>query len=217
MSKKKTISADFSVNDKMVDEFARLTGDYNSMHVDPEVARKSKYRRTVVHGMIPYSFLQILQLEYPEQHLLFENFSTRFRSPVFVGDDIHLDISHEFRDGVGTFEAKWLAKNSDTVLITSNGGFRLTENGENSEVGSGGGSDTFIIGRVDENQFFISDLSDQRESFKITIDSAAKQMYCDSVLNVGLAGQFKLDQLCNNLASILTLSSCQSRFHHHYQ
>lgn len=191
----------------MVNEFAKLTGDHNSMHVNPEVARKSKYRRTVVHGMIPYSFLQVLQLEYLEQHVLFESFSTRFRKPVFIGDEIHLDISYESQDGGGTFEATWGAKNSDEILIKSSGRFRLQDNKQSNGGQSATNNDTYIIDSIDENQYLITELSDQSESFKISINSAVNQRYCDYILKSGMGGQQKSYQLCNNLTSILMLST----------
>ena len=36
--------------------FARITGDLNPLHVDPEVARRTVFRGTVAHGMYVLSF-----------------------------------------------------------------------------------------------------------------------------------------------------------------
>ena len=63
------IQFDFHVTAHMVESFARLTGDYNSMHVNPEIARKSRYRQPVVHGMIPFSFIQLLVGQFSGQCL----------------------------------------------------------------------------------------------------------------------------------------------------
>ena len=37
----------------------RLTGDRNALHVDEEIARKFRYRKPVVHGMLPFSFHRV--------------------------------------------------------------------------------------------------------------------------------------------------------------
>jgi acyl dehydratase len=47
----------FSVSQTMVDAFVLLSGDRNSEHVDAEFARRFRYRRPVVHGMLPFAHL----------------------------------------------------------------------------------------------------------------------------------------------------------------
>ncbi len=39
------------------DDFARLSGDDNPIHVDPDYAAKTPFRSTVAHGMLLYSVL----------------------------------------------------------------------------------------------------------------------------------------------------------------
>lgn len=53
-----TISeVEFTVSGEMVAEFAELTGDFSSLHMDGQFARKSIFRSNVVHGMLPVCFL----------------------------------------------------------------------------------------------------------------------------------------------------------------
>jgi len=40
------------VTDEMVDMFARLTGDYNPIHLDEQFARKTIHRRRIAHGAL---------------------------------------------------------------------------------------------------------------------------------------------------------------------
>ena len=39
------------------DEFARLSGDDNPIHVDPDYSSTTRFGRTVAHGMLPFSVL----------------------------------------------------------------------------------------------------------------------------------------------------------------
>ncbi|MDX2505066.1 MAG: SDR family oxidoreductase [Gammaproteobacteria bacterium] len=207
MCDRKTILVNFRVTADMVDAFARLTGDCNSMHVNPEVARKSKFRRTVVHGMIPYSYLQVLQSEYPEQLVVFNRFSTRFRRPVFIGDEINLEINYESDEKDGIFEAVWRAKGSTEALIKSSGKFQLDEAPENNTAVTVANSDSFLVDSIEENQYLIADLSEQKEAFNFQISGTAKKAYFEQILDSGLTGPLNVSRMCNNLASILMLST----------
>ncbi len=85
-------SVDFRVSPEFVRRFAALTGDWSRLHVDEAFARRSAFRRPVVHGMLPVSFLPLLppfQLE-GFRCALFA-LSSRFTSPIFA--DVPLTIS----------------------------------------------------------------------------------------------------------------------------
>lgn len=48
------------------DRFARLTGDNNPIHVDPQFSARTRFGRTVAHGMLLYSTIcQGLSTQYP--------------------------------------------------------------------------------------------------------------------------------------------------------
>jgi Acyl dehydratase len=40
------------VTEDDVDTFARVTGDYNPMHVDEEFAEKTQFHKRIAHGML---------------------------------------------------------------------------------------------------------------------------------------------------------------------
>lgn len=77
------------------DRFARLSGDDNPIHCDPDFAAKSHFGGTVAHGMLLYSCLckalteqigpGVVQLE---QTLMFPN-------PTYVGDRLRVDLQVE--------------------------------------------------------------------------------------------------------------------------
>jgi 3-oxoacyl-[acyl-carrier protein] reductase len=85
-------SVQFHVSPELVTRFAALTGDWNRLHVDEAFARRSSYRRPVVHGMLPVSFLPLLpQCQLEGFHCVLVGLSSRFTSPVYI--DVPLKIS----------------------------------------------------------------------------------------------------------------------------
>ncbi len=65
--------------------FARLSGDDNPIHVDPEFSARTKFGRTVAHGMLLYGTIcGLLSQHFPgavqvEQNLMFP-------APTFTGE-----------------------------------------------------------------------------------------------------------------------------------
>jgi 3-oxoacyl-[acyl-carrier protein] reductase len=72
-----------------VDRFAALTGDYNALHVDPAFARRTLFRRPVVHGMLSASFIStMIGTLLPGSGALWTSQTLDFVSPAFVGDTL---------------------------------------------------------------------------------------------------------------------------------
>jgi len=70
-------------------DFARLTGDFNPLHVDPDFAKKTSFRQNVVHGCLVGSlFSALVGMHCPGEHALYLSQTLNFRSPVFYGDTI---------------------------------------------------------------------------------------------------------------------------------
>lgn len=91
------------------DAFARLSGDDNPIHVDPAFAARTRFGRTVAHGMLIYAklwaMIRRLRPDAAEagQTLMFPH-------PCFVGDDMRLCVTvtganrfevHAIRDSDG--------------------------------------------------------------------------------------------------------------------
>lgn len=84
------------------DRFAALSGDDNPIHVDPEFAARTRFGRTVSHGMLLYgSLCAALNAEFgpgvaqAEQDLMFV-------SPTYVGEEvrIRLEVQAQRPDGL---------------------------------------------------------------------------------------------------------------------
>ncbi|HRY07181.1 MAG TPA: MaoC family dehydratase, partial [Hyphomicrobiaceae bacterium] len=69
--------------------FARLSGDYNALHVDDEFAARTEFGSRVVHGFLHASLLSTLVgMKIPGPGALYLSQSIDFSAPVFIGDTV---------------------------------------------------------------------------------------------------------------------------------
>jgi 3-oxoacyl-[acyl-carrier protein] reductase len=81
-----------------VDAFARLTGDFNPLHVDDAFSRKTLFRRPVVHGMLSAAFIStMIGTVLPGRGALWTSQTLDFLAPAFVGDSITVIATVEKR------------------------------------------------------------------------------------------------------------------------
>ena len=69
------------------DLFARISGDDNPIHVDPDFSERTRFGRTVAHGMLLYSWAwALLRSHFPDRH--FAHAQLMFPHPCFAGEEI---------------------------------------------------------------------------------------------------------------------------------
>lgn len=89
---------DFAVRRLLVDadvmsRFARLVGDENPIHSDPEAARSAGFKAPIAYGMVAGAmFSEILGNRLPGPGAVYASQSFRFVAPVYVGDEIELKV-----------------------------------------------------------------------------------------------------------------------------
>ncbi len=75
------------------DRFARLTGDDNPIHVDPEFAAKTRFGKTLCHGMLLFSTLNsAIRREFARFEPEIEGIELVFPGPTYVGDEMKIDL-----------------------------------------------------------------------------------------------------------------------------
>ena len=78
-----------NITESMVDDFAKLTGDFSPIHMDEDYASTTTFQKRVVDGMLLASFLsKIVGMYLPGKHALYFSQSLDFRYPCFFGDII---------------------------------------------------------------------------------------------------------------------------------
>lgn len=79
--------------------FARLSGDYNALHLDEEFAGRTEFAQRVVHGFLHASLLSTLVgMKLPGPGALYLSQSIDFTRPVFIGDTVEARATVEKLD-----------------------------------------------------------------------------------------------------------------------
>ncbi|MFO0728968.1 MAG: MaoC/PaaZ C-terminal domain-containing protein [Myxococcota bacterium] len=75
------------------DRFARLSGDDNPIHVDPEFAKRTRFGRTLCHGMLLFSTIDgAIRRGLAELEPVVEGIELMFPGPTYVGDTMKIQV-----------------------------------------------------------------------------------------------------------------------------
>ncbi len=91
----------FSFCQKNLETFSRGTGDNNPLHLDPEYAAATPFKRPIIHGMLGASiFTKVLGTEFPGYGSVYVGQTLEFLRPMFVDTDYEVrftlrDINRE--------------------------------------------------------------------------------------------------------------------------
>lgn len=94
----KVISNGRTVTETDVVNFAGLSGDYNSLHVDAEYAKKSIIGERLAHGLLGLAFATGLftRTEFNARMspalLAFKELTWKFKRPIRIGDTVHVVV-----------------------------------------------------------------------------------------------------------------------------
>ena len=78
-----------TMNLTMVNSFASISEDFNPLHLDPEYAAKSRYKKQIIHGMMACSlFSGLFGTQLPGEGCVYKSQNIRFKRAIFVGDTV---------------------------------------------------------------------------------------------------------------------------------
>ena len=89
-----TSKSTLTVDSSIIEGFAELSGDKNPIHLDPAAAKSYGYPRQVAHGVLLTSlFSKMIGMDMPGPGALLLNHSAEWLSPVYVGDQVAMQLS----------------------------------------------------------------------------------------------------------------------------
>lgn len=107
------------VTDKMVRQFAEMSGDFNPIHLDDEYASQTRFKKRIAHGMILGALVSRFLNEKIGSGGIYLAQTLKFTNPVFIDDDITFELEvtklHKTR-GLGTVETIAKKNNGEIVL-----------------------------------------------------------------------------------------------------
>lgn len=100
-------------------QFARLTGDFNPVHLDSDFAKQTPFKERIAHGILSGSIISTVigtRLPGPNTIYLSQNF--KFLAPVKIGDTIKADVTvMEKRDDKKIIKLKTQVMNQHMELV----------------------------------------------------------------------------------------------------
>ncbi len=98
------------ITENMIQTFAKLSGDFNPLHMDDNYANNSKFKKRISHGMLLISFVsRLIGMHLPGKNALILSNSSKFISPAHIGDEITVK---------GTIKSKSISTKIITVLFS---------------------------------------------------------------------------------------------------
>ena len=77
------------ITSSMIDDYAKISGDYNPLHVDENYAKTTKFKKRVCHGMLLAAFFsQLVGMYLPGKNSLYFSQTLNFKTPCFINDKI---------------------------------------------------------------------------------------------------------------------------------
>jgi acyl dehydratase len=74
--------------------FAQLTGDDNPLHLDPDYAATTAFKRPIIHGMLSASvFTKIIGTRFPGYGSIYMGQTFQFMRPMFVDTDYRVKFT----------------------------------------------------------------------------------------------------------------------------
>ncbi|MFN3454898.1 MAG: MaoC family dehydratase [Pseudobdellovibrio sp.] len=125
-----TASIKVVITDKMVRQFAELSGDYNPIHLDDDYAATTIFKKRIAHGMIVGAIISRCLIETIGNGGIYRGQTLKFYNPIFIDEEITFELTvvkiHKTR-GLGVVETVAKKANGDLVakgeatIVTASG------------------------------------------------------------------------------------------------
>lgn len=104
--------------DKAQAKLYRLSGDYNPLHIDPEVAHAAGFQEPILHGLCTFGVAgrAVLALLCDNEPSRLRRIAVRFASPVYPGETIRTEVWQE-DSGRAAFRA--IVEERDLVVLNN--------------------------------------------------------------------------------------------------
>lgn len=108
-----------TVTDKMVHQFAEMSGDFNPIHFDEEYAKTTRFGRRIAHGMIVGALISRTLNEKIGAGGIYLGQNLKFVNPVYIDDTITIEVTItgiRKEKGIATVDTIAKKQNGDIVV-----------------------------------------------------------------------------------------------------
>ena len=111
------------VSQEQIEQYAKASGDFNPVHLDPEFAASTSFGGRIAHGMLILAFLsEMMALSFEDRWLESGRLKVRFRAPVFPGDKVTtygnlVDVQEQRGATYARYNIACRNQNSEDVIV----------------------------------------------------------------------------------------------------
>ena len=112
------VSKSIKITLELVTDFAKVSRDFNTIHLDEEYAKNSTFGKPIAHGMLLSSFFSsLIAQEYPGPGSIYLNQELSFLRPCFIGETINVRVKLIKQEGAKYFLKTQIFNSRDEVII----------------------------------------------------------------------------------------------------
>ncbi|MFV0389538.1 MAG: MaoC family dehydratase [Pyrinomonadaceae bacterium] len=115
-----TFTRSTKITDEVVKGFAKISGDYNPLHLDEDFAKATQFGKRIAHGMISGALISaVLGDEMKDLNVIYLSQTMKFLKPVFIDDTVTVTATvTEVRDDkpIATVETICTNQAGNTVV-----------------------------------------------------------------------------------------------------
>ncbi len=107
------------VTDKMVRQFAEMSGDFNPIHLDDDFAKSTRFGRRIAHGMILGALISRALNEQLGSGGVYLAQNLKFVNPVFIDDTVIIELTVTAvrkEKGIASIDTIAKKKSGETVV-----------------------------------------------------------------------------------------------------
>jgi 3-hydroxybutyryl-CoA dehydratase len=125
-----TASLSKTITDDEIRGFAELMGDYNSVHLDDEYSRKTRFGRRVAHGMLSASLIStVIGTKLPGSGTIYLSQTFKFVAPVYPEDTVTARVTiTNIREDKSIVTLETVCLNQHDELVVKGEAVVLVEN-----------------------------------------------------------------------------------------
>lgn len=86
------IKVPVQITEKMVQQFAEMSGDYNPVHMNEEYAKKTRFKGRIAHGMISAALIsRVLAMELGKGGIYLAQ-EMKFLIPIYLNETVTIEL-----------------------------------------------------------------------------------------------------------------------------
>jgi 3-hydroxybutyryl-CoA dehydratase len=87
------VSKKFIVKEEDVINFAKVSQDYNPIHLDDDYAKNTIFKKRIVHGMLLGSYISsVIANEFPGEGSIYLQQNLNFKNPCYIDDEVEIIV-----------------------------------------------------------------------------------------------------------------------------